>query len=300
MSDIKDLITVSGSNEVAPEASVAEIETETPLTAEEVGNTEGLAVGDPNPDETSEAKSTDEEVAPETPEEKSKEERKEEGSKVERKIGKLNKDKAKEARRADKAEAELNELKKRYADFEKEKSEQDLDSMNFDDRVAKVAEDRYTEKAMQREAEKLQTEITEGSNQSWFEKVSAFKEVAPDYEQVVANLEVSQDIANSIKGMNEDGPKVAYAIAKDPELTHRISKASPIDVAMILFELKQQGSPVVQPSVETPLEAPKPLVQATPSTSLTPQQQTKPKVSHPTQMNQEDFMKHRREIGTLR
>jgi hypothetical protein len=300
MSDIKDLITVSGSNEVAPEAPVAEIKTETPLTAEEVGNTEGLAVGAPDPDETSEAKSTDEEVAPENPEEKSKEERKEEGSKVERKIGKLNKEKAKEARRADKAEAELNELRKRYAEFDKERSEQDLDSMNFDDRVAKVAEDRYTEKAMQREAEKLQTEITEGSNQSWYDKVNAFKQVAPDYEQVVANLAVSQDIANSIKGMNADGPKVAYAIAKDPELTRRISKASPIDVAMILFELKQQGSPVVQPSVNTQLEASKPLVKATPSTSLTPQQQTKPKVNHPTQMSMEDYIKHRREISTLR
>ncbi len=299
MSDIKDLITVSGSNEVAPEASVAEIETETPLTAEEVGNTEGLAVGDPNPDETSEAKSTDEEVAPETPEEKSKEERKEEGSKVERKIGKLNKDKAKEARRADKAEAELNELKKRYADFEKEKSEQDLDSMNFDDRVAKVAEDRYTEKAMQREAEKLQTEITEGNAQAWYDKVNAFKEVAPDYEQVVASLEVSQEIANSIKEL-DNGAEVAYKIAKNPDIAQKLAKASPINASMILFGLQQQGSPVVQPSVSTPLEAPKPQVQATPSTSLTPQQQTKPKVSHPTQMSMEDYIKHRREISTLR
>lgn len=299
MSDIKDLITVSGSNEVAPEAPVAEIKTETPLTAEEVGNTEGLAVGAPDPDETSEAKSTDEEVAPENPEEKSKEERKEEGSKVERKIGKLNKEKAKEARRADKAEAELNELRKRYAEFDKERSEQDLDSMNFDDRVAKVAEDRYTEKAMQREAEKLQAEITEGSNQSWYEKVNAFKESHSDYEEVVKALAVPMEIANSIKEM-DNGAEIAYKLAQNPELSQRISKATPMSAAMLLFSLQQQGSPVVQPSVNTQLEASKPLVKATPSTSLTPQQQTKPKVNHPTQMSMEDYIKHRREISTLR
>ncbi len=300
MSDIKDSIVVTGSQEVAPVAPIAPVETETPLTAEGVGNTEGLAVGTPDPDTKEvEAKSTDEKVAPESPEEKSKDERREEGSKVERKIGKINKEKAKEARRADKAEAELNELKKRYSDFEKAKSEQDLDSMSFDDRVAKVAEDRYQETAMKAEAEKLQTEISTEQTADWNEKVAQFREVHADYEDVVKSLAVPLEIANSIKEM-DNGAEVAYKLAKDPALAQRISNSTPMNVAMILFGLQQQGSPVVQPSVETPQEPAKVPVQATPSTSLTPQQQTKPRITRPSQLGMDDFIKHRLEIGTLR
>jgi len=302
MSDIKDLIEITGSNEVAPEAPVIENKTETPLTAEGVGSDEGLAVGNPDPIEKDEAKSKDEEVAPETPERKSKDERREEGSKVERKIGKLNKDKAKESRRADKAEAELNELKKRYAEFEKEKSEQDLDSMSFDDRVAKVAEDSYTEKAMKREAEKLQTEITQVGNDNWKNDVNVFKESHPDFEKSVHGLEnkIPKEIAISIRGMGRKGVEIAYNLSKDEDAIRQLSTASPMNSAMILFGLQQQGSPVVQPSVETPQEPAKAPVIATPSTSLTPQQQTKPKVTHPAQMSTEDYIKHRREKGSLR
>ena len=300
MSDIKDSIVVTGSQEVAPVAPIAPVETETPLTAEGVGNTEGLAVGTPDPDTKEvEAKSTDEKVAPKSPEEKSKDERREEGSKVERKIGKINKEKAKEARRADKAEAELNELKKRYSDFEKAKSEQDLDSMSFDDRVAKVAEDRYQETAMKAEAEKLQTEISTEQTADWNEKVAQFREVHADYEDVVKSLAVPLEIANSIKEM-DNGAEVAYKLAKDPALAQRISNSTPMNVAMILFGLQQQGSPVVQPSVETLQEPAKVPVQATPSTSFTPQQQTKPRITRPSQLGMDDFIKHRLEIGTLR
>jgi len=299
MSDIKDSIVVTGSQEVAPVAPIAPVETETPLTAEGVGNTEGLAVGDSDPVVKDEAKSTDEEVAPENPENKSKDERREEGSKVERKISKVNKEKAKEARRADKAEAELNELKKRYAEFEKAKSEQDLDSMSFDDRVAKVAEDRYQETAMKAEAEKLQTEISTEQTADWNQKVAQFREVHADYEDVVKSLAVPLEIANSIKEM-DNGAEVAYKLAKDPALAQRISNSTPMNVAMILFGLQQQGGPVVQPSVETPQEPVKAPVQATPSTSLTPQQQTKPRITRPSQLGMDDFIKHRLEIGTLR
>lgn len=299
MSDIKDLITVTGSNEVAPEAPVVETKTETPLTAEGVGNTEGLAVGDSNPVTKDEAKSTDEKVAPENPEDKSKDERREEGSKVERKIGKVNKEKAKESRRADKAEAELNELKKRYAEFEKAKSEQDLDAMSFDDRVAKVAEDSYTEKAMHQEAEKLQGEISTRQADDWNAKVSAFKESHADYEDVVKSLAVPMEIANSIKEM-DNGAEIAYKLAQDPSLSQKISKATPMNAAMILFGLQQQGSPVVQPSAVIPQEPAKAPVLATPSTSLTPQQQNKPRVKYPAQMSMEDYINHRREKNTLK
>lgn len=299
MSDIKDSIVVTGSQEVAPVAPIAPVETETPLTAEGVGNTEGLAVGNSDPVVKDEAQSTDEEVAPDNPEEKSKDDRREEGSKVERKIGKLNKDKAKEARRADKAETELNELKKRYADFEKVKGEQDLDSMSFDDRVAKVAEDRYNETSMKAEAEKLQAEISTGQIENWNEKVAQFRETHSDYEEVVRTLAVPIDIANSIKEM-DNGAEIAYKLAQDPTLSQRISKATPMNAAMLLFGLQQQGSPVVQPSVETLQEPTKAPVQATPSTSLTPQQQTKPRITRPSQLGMDDFIKHRLEIGTLR
>jgi hypothetical protein len=303
MSDIKDLITVTGSNEVAPEAPVAEVKTETSLTAEDVGNTEGLAVGTPDPIiKEDEAKSTEEEVAPETPEIKSKEERREDGSKVGRKIGKLNKEKAKEARRADKAEAELNELKKRYADFEKAKGEQDLDSMSFDDRVAKVAEQRYEESAMKREAKELQAEIGKVHDDNWKADVQAFQESHPDYDKSVNGLEnkIPREIAESIRGMGRKGVEVAYNLSKDEDAIRQLSTASPMNSAMILFGLQQQGSPVVQPSVETPQEPVKAPVQATPSTSLTPQQQNKPRVKHPSQLGMNDFIKHRLEVGTLR
>ena len=156
-----------------------------------MGNTEGLAVGDSNPVVKDEAKGTEEKVAPETPEDKSKDERREDGSKVERKIGKLNKDKAKESRRADKAEAELSKLKERFAEHEKAKGEQDLDSMSFDDRVAKVAEDRYQETAMKAEAEKLQTEISSSHVEEWDNKIAKFKESHSDFEEVVRDLRSS-------------------------------------------------------------------------------------------------------------
>jgi len=299
MSDIKDSIVVTGSQEVAPEAPITPVETETPLTAEGVGNTEGLAVGDSNPVVKDEAKGTDDKVAPETPEDKSKDERREEGSKVERKIGKVNKEKAKESRRADKAETELKELKKRYADFEKAKGEQDLDSMSFDDRVSQVAKDSYNETAMKSEAEKLQTEISTGQADDWNGKVAQFKETHADYEEVVKSLEVPLEIAKSIKKM-KGGVELAYKLAKDPETSAQLVNASPMEAAMILVELKQQGSPVVQPSAVIPQEPPKAPVLATPSTSLTPQQQNKPRVKYPSQMSMGDYINHRREKGTLR
>ena len=98
----------------------------------------------------------------------------------------------------------------------------------------------------------------------------------------------------------KDGAELAYKLAKDPEASAQLANATPMEVAMILVELKQQGSPVVQPSVETPQEPVKAPVQATPSTSLTPQQQNKPRVQRPTQLGMSDFIKHRLEVGTLR
>jgi len=152
---------------------------------------------------------------------------------------------------------------------------------------------------MKAEAEKLQTEISTEQTADWNQKVAQFREVHADYEDVVKSLAVPLEIANSIKEM-DNGAEVAYKLAKDPALAQRISNSTPMNVAMILFGLQQQGGPVVQPSVETPQEPVKAPVQATPSTSLTPQQQTKPRITRPSQLGMDDFIKHRLEIGTLR
>jgi len=162
-----------------------------------------------------------------------------------------------------------------------------------------VAKDSYNETAMKSEAEKLQTEISTGQADDWNGKVAQFKETHTDYEDVVKSLEVPLEIANSIKEM-DNGAEIAYKLAQDPALSQRISRATPMNAAMLLFGLQQQGSPVVQPSAVIPQEPPKAPVLATPSTSLTPQQQTKPRVKYPSQMSMSDYMKHKREQGTLR
>ena len=61
---------------------------------------------------------------------------------------------------------------------------------------------------------------------------------------------------------------------------------------------KKEHKPIPKATiVQEPVKAP---VQATPSTSLTPQQQTKPRITRPSQFGMDDFIKHRLEIGTLR
>lgn len=208
-------------------------------------------------------------------ESKSKEERKAEGKRVERKINGLYKDKAEALERAARAEAELATYKKLMEEREQKNSQIDLDALSFDERVAHVASNKVEDQLLSQRVQQSQAELEQVRQYEWEHKRQEAEALYPDYaEKVQAAAPLFESLPPMIQEAivnSENGAKVAYQIANNPELALRLSRANPVEAAVHLLRIEQSVSSNanlgLQP-VETQGNAAP--VQAVPRVSATP------------------------------
>lgn len=88
--------------------------------------------------------------------------------------------------------------------------------------------------------------------ESWNERVDAFRNQAPDFEQVAYNAPISEMVAEAVAAVDA-GPQVAYYLGKNPNEARRISSLPPLHAAVEIGRLNERLSvPLARKSTAAP------------------------------------------------
>ncbi len=197
-------------------------------------------------------------------------------------------------RKVAKLEAKLAEYEAKFnqsnsvAEVEKEPTLEDFsDYDSFYKALAK-----YEAKQLVRQ-ELKQKELNERATQSlnlWNQKVSEIRKELPDYDDVVSEYDdvpVRQEILNVMQE-SDIGPKIAYHLAKNPELLSAINndKVSALQIA------KQLG--IIEAQLSANLQTQKPVARVTKSPApITPVKRSAPSTVDLSALDTDAFIKFR-------
>jgi hypothetical protein len=234
---------------------------------------------------------------------KSKEERIKDGSKIEKKINSLYKGQAEERARAERAESELRQTRQKLDELKAQQSKVDLDTMNFDDRVAYLAKNHVSEEMLSNKAAALEQDFQAARDAEWELSAEDFRNKAadaastrPDYYDVLENAKdalaklpyaVTEAVITS-----KNGAAVAYELAKNPDLVKQLYTTNPIIAAQILLEIEQSVRTVGNVAQSAPVS--KPQVHATPK--ITPTQTSAGSVQNHWELPMEHFMARKQQL----
>ena len=294
MTDIKDLIQVTTGAPVTAVEEVVKVEDTADVTGADVGEKESQVEGE-SPALAKEAEAKEEEVATQDSESKSKDERKEEGTKIEKKIGRLKKVSA------EKAERELLELR-RQIEEQKNKSNDDLDSLSFDERVKKVARDSVENERMSEKERQLTSEIQSVQAEEWSNRLDDAKQSYDDFDSVLKSAKdvyLPDMVLDAIKN-SEVGGHLLYEICKDSEVAEKLARMkNPLNASTILFKMEQSIENRLGNFNSASEEVKPQSVAPTPKLTPTPTNQGRAPI-HPLQLDMEQFINMRKQNGTLR
>lgn len=136
---------------------------------------------------------------------------------------------------------------------------------NLDDYVAAKAEwvaDQKLEKAFAEREQAARLQAEQGRRgqveQTWNSRVSQVRVEMPDFDEVIesSGVSISQPMAEAI--MESDvGPKVAYYLARNPDLAEEIAEMSPAQIhrAIGRIEAKLETEPLVKKQSSAPKPA---------------------------------------------
>jgi hypothetical protein len=102
-----------------------------------------------------------------------------------------------------------------------------------------------------------ETRATQARDMAWGERIQAFRERAPDFEQVALNqgLPLSEAMAEMIKE-SDFGPEIAYWLGKNPQDSARIAALPPTRAAVEIGRLEAR---FMQPAAPRFTQAPAPV-----------------------------------------
>lgn len=217
---------------------------------------------------------------------------------VERKIDKEVARRKEAEERAIKAEQRIRELEA----MSQKKSDVDLDSMNFDDRVAYVAKEQAQQMLIESEKNKAYQEIQESKSLNWQSQLEEASSIHKDFYQVVESAKPIFDSipvqAQEAVAQLKDGALIAYEIAKNPDLAMELRQATnPVAQATILLTLQNKVASYKNNAV-APTQNVAPIVQAKPTPN--PQKNGVAPVAHHSQLDMGDFIARRYANGTLK
>lgn len=143
-------------------------------------------------------------------------------------------------RRLREREAEVERLRKAVSAPPKEEDFPDYDA--FQEARAKHAARQALAEDYAETAKAARQEVDEAMKADWRERVAEFKARAPDFEAVVYSdkVPISADMADAIMHMGDDGPAVAYHLAKNPLDAERIASLPPVAAAAALGRLAER------------------------------------------------------------
>ena len=121
-----------------------------------------------------------------------------------------------------------------------------------------IEEDRRVEAERTRQERERQTYTT------YVEKADQFLDEHPDFNQVVAGIRVSEDIAGGVQAAivgRPNGPEVAYYLGTHPELCQELSEMTAADavaeigaISLSLMPVQRKSSPQPAAPIPAPLE----------------------------------------------
>lgn len=165
---------------------------------------------------------------------------------VQKRINKITADKYEEKRRADALQQRLDALEQQtQVPSQQPTAEPTLESCDFDDAKYQSAlmdyklDQRMTQQQAQQKQAQEQARVDK-VNQSFNEKVAAFTEKAPDYQEVVANVPTLPTQTLETVMQMDNGAQVAYYLGKHLDVADEIASSNPMIAAMRLGEIRAQ------------------------------------------------------------
>ena len=205
-------------------------------------------------------------------------------------------------RRAAEARAEADVLRRQIEELKQsskpaaDPNEPKLEAYSDIEEFAKAKAEYAVKQAKQREETERQThaqrKFVEDLTASWEEKVEKFSAQAEDFDSLVGELKPVNALVVAI--MDEDnGPQVAYHLAKNPEEAQRIAGLTPLKQAKEIARLASKlASEPAKP--KAPSQAPAPIAPVTGTAASASQE-------HKADDDMKTFIKKReRELGRKR
>lgn len=130
---------------------------------------------------------------------------------------------------------------------------------DFDDHASWVAAltQHVTQKAL---AEERQNAQAHQMRSAWEQKAAAVRAEAPDFDEVLEDAPAPSPVVAQALHKSENGARMAYHLAKNPEEYDRINRLDPIEAAMELGRLETRLAASKKPEAHKPAatKAPKP------------------------------------------
>jgi len=175
-----------------------------------------------------------------------------ESDKVQARINKITADKYAEKRRADAAQAELDQLRANQpAPTQAATGEPKLEDFDYDEsaHMAAMIDYKVNQKAaeiQQQQQQQVQAQKSQEAVNTFQQKATALREKAPDFDQVVASVPtLPQDTLDAVM-QHEKGPELAYYLGKHLDVADEIVNMSPVSAAMKLGQISAQLSAPTQ------------------------------------------------------
>jgi len=122
-----------------------------------------------------------------------------------------------------------------------------LESVGFDPVELAKKQNEWIQKQVDKRVEsaisKIESRQSEAQVARAFEnRVSEFRKSAPDFDTVIANPSLPQLAPDAARVVvrSENGPAIAYHLAKNPDLAVRVSKMDPVSQAAAIGRLEEQ------------------------------------------------------------
>ena len=168
------------------------------------------------------------------------------------KINKITAEKYAEKRRADELERKLTEQAAQIPQAQPQNvAEPKLEDFDYDEAAHTAALIDYkvnqkAEQIQQAQQQQVQQQAQQATQNTFHEKVAAFEEKAPDYQQVVANIpqlpgETLDAVMQAKSPTGESiGPQLAYHLGKHLDVADEIANSTPVVAAMKLGQISAQ------------------------------------------------------------
>lgn len=210
---------------------------------------------------------------------------------VKKRLSKLTQQKYEQQARIEALEREKQELAQKFEASAKSKADFHSEDEWVDYKVQQKLDARFTEQQLEAQRQNLAAEQVRLDNQMWNERVESFKEVLPDFAEVVGSSQanITEDVVQFLQ-TSPQGPALTYELAKNPQLAQDLqymdARSRDRELMRMEFALGSR-TPAARPAA--PITNAQPIPKANNGTGG---------VTNPSDMSMADFVKWRnRQLG---
>jgi hypothetical protein len=193
---------------------------------------------------------------------------------------------------------ELQELRQTIERMQQPKQrEVDLDNLTVDERIRHLAHEEAKNLMRQQVEQQVYESEVAKENQVWNDKVNEAITRYPDFDEVLndARIPMHPVVLDAIRN-SDYGADIAYKLASEPELAHKLGKVDPITQSKMLLKMELEFEKILPQAGQTKVEK----VSKAPATTPTPGKTGLATTNKPLEMSMDDFIKYRKQRGTLK